>query len=97
MFPDRSVESLLLSNGTLINGTGASAISRNLLIRGQRIAEIRTFPAPKEAYVVDCTGLAIAPGFIDGHGHSDLQVLAVGTDGDFKLGIALVTIHVSRI
>ena len=31
--------------------------------------------APADAEVVDCTGLALAPGFIDIHSHSDLQVL----------------------
>lgn len=40
-----------------------------------RIKEVGRFEVPREARVLDCTGLAVAPGFIDAHSHSDLQVL----------------------
>jgi hypothetical protein len=45
-FPNHSVESVLLRNGTLIDCTGAPPIPGSLLIRGQRIAEVGIFPAP---------------------------------------------------
>jgi dihydroorotase/N-acyl-D-amino-acid deacylase len=69
------VETILLKGGTLIDGTGAPARLGNLLLAGQTIAEVGSFEAPADARVVDCHSLAVAPGFIDSHSHSDLQVL----------------------
>ena len=65
---------ILFRGGTLIDGTGAPPRSGNLLVSGNTIAELDSFEAP-DARVIDCRGLVIAPGFIDSHSHSDLQVL----------------------
>ncbi len=64
-----------LRNGTLIDGTGAPRTPGDVLILGDHIAETGRFAAPADAEVIDCTGLAVAPGFIDAHSHSDLQTL----------------------
>ena len=66
---------LLLSNGLLFDGSGNTPVTGSLLIDGDRIAEVGVFSAPAECPAVDCTGVAIAPGFIDLHSHADLQVL----------------------
>src|SRR6516225_9767087 len=47
----------------------------DLLISGATIAETGSFELPADARVVHCDGLVVAPGFIDAHSHSDLQVL----------------------
>jgi dihydroorotase/N-acyl-D-amino-acid deacylase len=59
----------------LFDGTGRPPRPGDLLIRGERIAEVGSVPPPSESIVFDCTGLSVAPGFIDVHSHSDLQVL----------------------
>jgi len=66
---------ILLRNGTIVDGTGSAPITGDVLIDGERIASTGAFKAPAGCQVVDCTGLTIAPGFIDLHSHSDLQVL----------------------
>src|SRR4030095_1088720 len=66
---------LLLKNGALIDGTGSPERSGDVLISGERIAEVGMIDPPAACHVIDCAGLAIAPGFIDGHSHSDIQVL----------------------
>jgi N-acyl-D-aspartate/D-glutamate deacylase len=66
---------ILLRGGTIIDGTGAPPFAGDVLIAGEGIAEVGRFDPPPAARVVDCTGLAVAPGFIDAHSHSDLQVL----------------------
>ncbi len=66
---------ILLCNGTLIDGTGAAPVAGDLLIRGDRIAGVGRFERPADALAIDCSGLAVAPGFVDAHSHSDLQVL----------------------
>jgi dihydroorotase/N-acyl-D-amino-acid deacylase len=51
-------------------------VSGSVLIDGNRIAAVGTaIPAPADCTAIDCSGMAIAPGFIDLHSHADLQVL----------------------
>ncbi|MEO7143550.1 MAG: amidohydrolase family protein, partial [Bryobacteraceae bacterium] len=69
------MKSILLRGAALLDGTGAPATNGDVLVIGDRIAEFGRFEAPADAEVVDCRGLTIAPGFIDAHSHSDLQVL----------------------
>ncbi len=66
---------LLLSNGLLFDGSNNPPAPGSLLIDGDRVSEAGIFSAPADCPTVDCTGLAIAPGFIDLHSHADLQVL----------------------
>ncbi len=65
---------LVLKNGLLFDGSGAPPIEGDVLIDGDRIAGINS-PYPPHSTTLDCTGLAVAPGFIDLHSHADLQVL----------------------
>jgi len=69
------VAQILFQGGTLVDGSGAPPRRGDLLISGETIAELDFFEAPADAHVIDCTGLAVAPGFIDSHSHSDLQAL----------------------
>ncbi|HZT30989.1 MAG TPA: D-aminoacylase [Bryobacteraceae bacterium] len=68
-------ENILLCNGTLVDGSGAAAQPGNVLMSGERIAAVGRFDAPADATVIDCQDCVVAPGFIDAHSHSDLQVL----------------------
>lgn len=77
----------LLQNGLVIDGTGAEGWIGDVLLLDGRIAALgenldgqlfRLLPeglAPQEVAPIDCTGLAIAPGFIDVHTHDDAIVL----------------------
>jgi dihydroorotase/N-acyl-D-amino-acid deacylase len=59
----------------LFDGSGAEPVRADLLIDGNRIAQIGDVVPPADCQILDCSGLAIAPGFIDLHSHADLQVL----------------------
>jgi dihydroorotase/N-acyl-D-amino-acid deacylase len=65
---------LLLRGGTIYDGSGAAPRRGDVLLDGGRIAALGSFVAPS-CRAIDCTGLAVAPGFIDLHSHSDLQAL----------------------
>jgi N-acyl-D-aspartate/D-glutamate deacylase len=66
---------ILLKNGLLIDGSGAAGYTGDALIEDGRIAAVGAFESPAECATVDCAGCVIAPGFVDLHSHSDLQVL----------------------
>ncbi len=66
---------LVISGGRLIDGTGAPWVRADLGIRGDRIAAIGDLSSAKAKRRIDAQGLAVAPGFIDLLGQSELTVL----------------------
>jgi N-acyl-D-amino-acid deacylase len=66
----------LIRNGLIVDGSGKPGIASSILIEGDRIIAI----APELSSsgfdrVIDASGLVVAPGFIDTHSHSDLEVM----------------------
>ena len=77
----------ILTGGTIVDGTGAPSISGEVVIRDGWIVSVgnpqssQSVAAEDAEYdVIDCRGCIIAPGFIDVHSHSDLQVLENRTE-----------------
>lgn len=66
---------ILLSGGTIIDGTGKKAWRGDVLIQNGIISEVGIIAPSSEMQVVDCSGLTVTPGFIDVHSHSDLEAL----------------------
>lgn len=62
---------MLLSNGTIYDGTGAAPFAGDVLVVDGRIEAVGDLGAARAGEVVDLAGLAVAPGFIDVHTHSD--------------------------
>src|SRR5437899_1244047 len=65
---------LLISGGTVVDGSGRPAVRVDVLIKDGRIADIGDFPQHPDWPVLDARGLFVTPGFIDVHSHSDFTV-----------------------
>jgi N-acyl-D-amino-acid deacylase len=62
---------LLLSGGTVIDGTGGPRDVADVAIAGDRIAAVGPLAGAGARQTLDCRGRVVAPGFIDLHNHSD--------------------------
>jgi N-acyl-D-amino-acid deacylase len=63
--PDSGGFDVLIKGGSVYDGTGAQPQQVDLAIRGDRIAGVGDFKNAKAKTIVDATGLAVAPGFIN--------------------------------
>ena len=68
---------LVLSGGWVVDGTGGPAFRADVGIDGDRIVDIGD--AGSGSRMIDVTGHMVAPGFVDMHSHSDLQLLVAPT------------------
>lgn len=65
---------LLLRGGTIYVGDGEPGRVGDVAVRGDRIVAVGDFEVGDVARTIDCSGLVVAPGFIDLHNHSDQRI-----------------------
>ncbi len=65
---------IVIRGGTIIDGTGKAPFTGDVVIAGERIADVggRQGPARRE---IDATGLLVTPGWVDAHTHYDGQAM----------------------
>src|SRR5256886_1178744 len=56
---------VIIKGGTVYDGTGAEPKHADVAIRGDRITGVGDFKTAKAKTIIDATGLAVAPGFIN--------------------------------
>jgi len=67
---------ILIENGWVVDGTGSPRHKASVVVDGDLIAGVVAAPAEGDFdRVIDAEGLVVAPGFIDTHSHSDLEVM----------------------
>ncbi len=76
---------LLIKNGTLI--TASETFQADILIEGEKIAQIGKDLTHPSADVVDATGLYVLPGGIDAHVHLDLPMFGTVSSDDHYTGM----------
>ena len=64
----------IIRNGSVVDGTGASAINADLGIQDGKIARIGDLSNADADNVIDATDQVVTPGFVDLHTHLDAQV-----------------------
>jgi N-acyl-D-amino-acid deacylase len=68
---------LLVRSGTVFDGSGGSGVQADVAVKNGRIVKVGPGIAEKKARdIIDAKGLAVSPGFIDPHTHTDLHLLA---------------------
>jgi N-acyl-D-amino-acid deacylase len=80
----------IIANGNVVDGTGRAAFAGDIAIRDGKIAEIGALNGAAAKTRIDAQGLAVTPGFIDIHTHSDFTLLVDGTaDSQVHQGVTL--------
>lgn len=85
-----------ITNGTVIDGTRSPAFGADVVIDGDRIADVvRRAPGrPSPDYpgmeTIDASGCLVTPGFVDSHSHSDAYLI-VEPDAPSKISQGVTT------
>ncbi|MGA3087925.1 MAG: D-aminoacylase [Terriglobales bacterium] len=67
---------ILIVNGSIIDGTGEPRYDASVLVEDEHIAAIGAVPGSAGFdRIIDAQGMIVAPGFIDTHSHSDLELM----------------------
>jgi len=69
---------VIITNGRIVDGTGAPWFRGDIGITGDRIAALGALGGASAATTIDATNLVVAPGFIDLLGQSEFSVLVDG-------------------
>lgn len=82
---------LVLSNATIIDGTGAARYTGAVAITGNRIALVSRAPIPaaQARRVIDVKGHVVAPGFIDLHAHLEPLLTMPDAQSAARQGVTL--------
>ena len=67
---------ILLSAGNIYDGSGGEGVAGDVAIKDGKIVAVGQFRRGEILRSIDCTGLVIAPGFIDLHNHSDSAIVS---------------------
>jgi N-acyl-D-amino-acid deacylase len=79
---------VLIKGGTVYDGTGQAPHRVDVGIRGDRIVTIGNLQRASAKSIIDATGLAVTPGFINMLSHSEVSLIADGRSmGELKQGV----------
>ena len=66
--------SLIISGGTVIDGSGAEAQRADVAVDDGRISRIGDLDGVEAGRTIDASGKLVTPGFVDLHTHLDAQI-----------------------
>ena len=88
------MSSTLIRGGLVVDGTGRAAFPADVLVEGDRIADVversgrAALPRGLVSTEIDASGCLVTPGFIDAHAHSDAYlVVEPGAPSKISQGI----------
>ncbi|MFC2140136.1 amidohydrolase family protein [Candidatus Auribacterota bacterium] len=79
---------IIIKNGLVYDGKRNPAQIRDIGIKGDQIVVFGKISDQETREIIDASGLVVAPGFIDIHGHSDFRILkGRGADSKIRQGV----------
>jgi dihydropyrimidinase len=78
------VPKTLIRNGTIVNAH--QSLKADVLIDGEKIHAIGSFPDEAADRIIDATGMLVIPGGIDAHTHLDMPFGGTMSSDDFETG-----------
>lgn len=82
---------LLIRNGKVIDGSGAAAENKDMILEKGKILDVGHFEGVQADQTIDAKGLVVCPGFIDMHSHEDgTNAFLPEADGFVAQGITTV-------
>jgi imidazolonepropionase-like amidohydrolase len=83
---------LVLTNATVIDGTGGDPVTAGVAVEGSRIEAVGSVTPTRDATVLDLDGLTVLPGLIDLHTHMGM----ISTGDPESLAPAMTAAHLFR-
>jgi N-acyl-D-amino-acid deacylase len=84
------VYDVVIVNGQVIDGSGNPWFYADVAVKGGKIVKIGRVDPKSGKKVIDAKGMAVSPGFIDLHTHTDMTVLADGNaESKIRQGVTL--------
>ena len=78
----------IIRGGMVYDGSGRAPRRADVGIKGDRIAAVGNLKAAKAPAIIDATGLAVAPGFINMLSHSESSLITDGrSQGELRQGV----------
>ena len=66
---------ILIKNGKVFTGAGNPWFTADVAVKDGRIARVGPQESAEAERVIDAEGLAVSPGFVDMHNHSDTSIM----------------------
>ena len=86
--PEQPRYDVLIKGGTIYDGTGGSPLRADVGVQGDRIVAIGILEPERARAVLDASGLAVAPGFINMLSWSTVSLIADGrSQSDIRQGV----------
>lgn len=87
--PAKAVQfDIIIRGGAVYDGTGGPARRVDIGIKGDRVAAVGNLKSDAAATIIDATGLAVAPGFINMLSHSESSLITDGrSQGEIRQGV----------
>ena len=87
---DEANYDVLISGGTVYDGSGAAPFVGDVAINGDRVVAVGDLSAATAESVVDATGLAVSPGFVNMLSWATESLIVDGrSQGDLRQGVTL--------
>jgi N-acyl-D-amino-acid deacylase len=67
---------LIIKDGLIFDGTGEGPVISDIAVQDNRILAVGRFNMDDAETIIPAKGMAVAPGFIDSHAHSDFTLIA---------------------